>query len=92
MRLLEQFDLGKRVGILVNRFPDRLSITSARIQDEIGAPVVAEFEFHDRKVQEALAHAKLVPPDSSTGRQIRKAAHQLCWQPIADPAALVTPR
>jgi len=82
MRLLEQFDLGKRVGILVNRFPDRLSISSSRISDEIGAPVVGEFEYEDRKVQDALSNGKLVNPDSPTGRQLQKAAQRLCWEPL----------
>ena len=82
MRLLEQFDLHKRVGILVNRFPDRLSISSGRIADEIGAPVVGEFEYEDRKVQDALAHGKLVSPDSSTGKQLHKAAQRLCLEPL----------
>ena len=82
MRLLEQFDLAQRVGILVNRFPDRLSISTNRISDEVGAPVVGEFEFEDRKVQDALSHGKLVSPDSSTGKQMHKAAHRLCWEPV----------
>ena len=82
MRLLEQFDLHNRVGILVNRFPDRLSISSGRIADEIGAPVVGEFEYDDRKVQDALAHGKLVSPDSSTGKQLHKAAQRLCLEPL----------
>ena len=82
MRLLEQFDLSKRVGILVNRFPDRLSISSSRIAEEIGAPVVGEFEYEDRKVQDSLAHGKLVSPDSSTGKQLHKAACRLCWEPL----------
>ena len=82
MRLLEQFDLGKRVGILVNRFPDRLSISSTRISDEIGAPVVGEFEYEDRKVQDSLSHGKLVSPDSSTGKQLHKAAQRLCMDPL----------
>ena len=82
MRLLEQFDLGRRVGILVNRFTDRLSISTGRIADEIGAPVVGEFEYEDRKVQDALAHGKLVSPDSSTGKQLYKAAQRLCLEPL----------
>jgi pilus assembly protein CpaE len=82
MRLLEQFDLSKRVGVLVNRFPDRLSISSSRIADEIGAPVVGEFEYEDRKVQDALANGKLVSPDSSTGKQLQKMAQRLCWEPL----------
>ena len=82
MRLLEQFDLHKRVGVLVNRFPDRLSISSSRIAEEIGAPVVGEFEFDDRKVQDALANGKLVNPDSSTGKQMHKAAQRLCLEPL----------
>lgn len=82
MRLLEQFDLAKRVGILVNRFPDRLSVSSSRISEEIGAPVVGEFEYEDRKVQDALANGKLVSFDSSTGKQLQKAAQRLCWEPI----------
>ena len=82
MRLLEQFDLHKRVGILVNRFPDRLSISSSRIADEIGAPVLGEFEYEDRKVQDALAHGKLLSPDSSTGKQLHKAAQRLCLEPL----------
>ena len=82
MRLLEQFDLHKRVGVLVNRFPDRLSISSSRIAEEIGAPVVGEFEFDDRKVQDALANGKLVSPDSSTGKQMQKAAQRLCLEPL----------
>ena len=82
MRLLEQFDLDKRVGILVNRFPDRLSISTSRISEEIGAPVVGEFEYEDRKAQDALANGKLVSPDSSTGKQIHKAAQRLCLEPL----------
>lgn len=82
MRLLEEFDLSKRVGILVNRFPDRLSMSSSRIAEEIGAPVVGEFEYEDRKVQDALANGKLVSPDSSTGKQLQKAAQRLCWDPL----------
>jgi pilus assembly protein CpaE len=82
MRLLEQFDLAKRVGILVNRFPDRLSISSSRISEEIGAPVVGEFEYEDRKVQDALAHGALISPDSSTGKQLHRAAQRLCWEPL----------
>lgn len=88
MRYLEQFDLAKQVGVLVNRFPDRLSINTARIQDEIGAPVLAEFDYGDRKVQEALANGNLIDPDSSTGRQIRKAAQKLCWEPVQRSMAL----
>ena len=82
MRLLRQFDLDKRVGVLINRFPDRLSISSTRIAEEVGAPVVGEFEYEDRKVQEALANGKLLSPDSSTGKQLQKAAQRLCLEPL----------
>lgn len=82
MRLLEQFDLHKRVGILVNRFPDRLSISTSRISDEIGAPVLGEFEYEDRKVQDAMANGKLLSPDSSTGKQFHKSAVRLCLEPL----------
>jgi pilus assembly protein CpaE len=82
LKLLERFDLSKRTMLLVNRFADRLSLSTSKIAEEVGAPVAAEFEFDDKKVQDALANGKLVSPDSSVGKQLHKAAKRLCWEPL----------
>lgn len=82
LRLLDRFDLAKRTAVLVNRFADRLSLSTSKIAEEVGAPVAAEFEFDDKKVQDALANGRLVSPDSSVGKQLHKAAKRLCWEPI----------
>ena len=82
LRLLERFDLAKRTMLLVNRFADRLSISTNQIAEEVGAPVIAEFEFDDKKAQESLARGKLVSPDSSVGKHIAKSVKRLCWEPI----------
>ena len=82
LRLLERFDLAKRTMLLVNRFADRLSISTNKIAEEVGAPVIAEFEFDDKKAQESLARGKLVSPDSSVGKHIAKSVKRLCWEPI----------
>jgi pilus assembly protein CpaE len=82
LQLLERFDLAKRTMVLVNRFADRLPLSSGKIAEEVGAPVFAEFEFDDKRVQDALANGKLVNPDSSVGKQLHRAAKRLCWDPI----------
>lgn len=83
-RFLEKLGIGRRTGVLYNRFPGQVAISPARIAAEIGAPVLAEINFDDRKVGEAMRAGRLFEQSTSTARHIRKVAQRLVWEPATE--------
>jgi pilus assembly protein CpaE len=79
-QLLETMGLGRRTGILLNRFPHHVSIAASRVANEVGAPVLAEFDFDDRRVLQAMTNGSMFESGTSTSRQIRKMAQKLVQQ------------
>jgi pilus assembly protein CpaE len=80
-QLLDTMGLGRRVGVLLNRFPQHVGIAANRVSNEIGAPVLAEFDFDDRKVLSAMSHGIMFESGTATSRQIRKMAQKLIHEP-----------
>jgi pilus assembly protein CpaE len=76
---LERLGLGKRVGLLVNHFVHHSSMSANRIATETGVPVLAEFDFDDRKVQEAIRNGIRFETASPVVRQIYKMSEKLVW-------------
>jgi pilus assembly protein CpaE len=78
-QFLEKLGLGKRTGILLNRFANHVNLPAARVSAEIGSTVLAEFDFDDRKVQEAIRTGKLFDPSTPAAKQIRRISERLVW-------------
>ncbi|BDC52155.1 hypothetical protein F183_A44700 [Bryobacterales bacterium F-183] len=83
-RFLEKLGIGRRTGLLYTRFPGQVAVSSARIAAEVGAPVLAEINFDDRKVSEAMRAGRLFDQSTSTARHIRKVAQKLVWEPATE--------
>jgi pilus assembly protein CpaE len=80
-QLMETMGLGRRTGVLLNRFPQHVAIAAGRVANEVGAPVLAEFDFDDRKVLHAMSSGSMFEAGTGTSRQIRKMAHKLVQLP-----------
>lgn len=78
-QFLERIGLGKRAGLLVNRFVNHPPISAARISSETGVPVLAEFDFDDRKVQESIRNGVRFESGTALARQISKVCDKLFW-------------
>lgn len=83
-RFLDKLGIGRRTGLLYNRLPGHTAMSSSRLAAEIGAPVLAEINFDDRKVSEAMRAGRLFEQSTSTARQIRKVAQKLVWEPATE--------
>lgn len=81
---LERLGLGKRAGLLVNRFANHASLSASRISAETGVPVLAEFDFDDRKIQESIRTGTRFDPGTSLGRSILKMSEKLVWNLVRD--------
>jgi len=85
-QFLERLGLSKRVGLLVNRFVNHPPMSAARISTETGVPVLAEFDFDDRKIQESIRNGERFAPGTALARQIRKMCDKLFWDCIGQVA------
>lgn len=83
-QFLERLGLGKRVGVLLNRFANHASLAAGRVSTEIGAPVLAEFDFDDRKVQDSIRNGELFDPNTNAARQIRKMSAKLVFDLVRE--------
>lgn len=86
VQFLKSMDLAQRVALIVNRVPDSLSISASRLENEIGCPVAAEFDFEDRKIREALIRGQMIAEQSSLGKHIQRMAERICWDRAAQHA------
>jgi Flp pilus assembly CpaE family ATPase len=86
-QFLERLGMGKRVGLLVNKFANYQTMSPSRISAETGVPVLAEFDFDDRKIQDAIRTGTRFESGSNLGRQIRKACDKLVWEHVRQAVA-----
>ncbi len=80
-RFLERIGLGRRAGVLLNRLPGHSSVNTARVGVEIGAPVIAEFDFDERRALEAMGANRLFDERASLSRHIQRVSQKLVWEP-----------
>ncbi len=80
VQFLEQIGLGRRVNVLLSRFNQQDTMPPARVATEIGAPVVAEFNFNERDLLETISKGRPFDGKAPIARHIQRSAQKLIWE------------
>lgn len=91
MQFLEQIGLGRRVQVLLNRLANHDATPPARVATAIGAPVVAEFNFAERELLDAISKGEQFDRRASIARHIQRSAQKLVWEIAKSAQTGVTP-
>lgn len=89
LQFLQNIGLGGRVALILNRYPRRHVISPQEVAEVVGAPVTAVLPNDYQGVQQALARATCVSPNSDLGQAYGSLARGLLE---AVPTAGVEPK
>jgi Flp pilus assembly CpaE family ATPase len=84
VEFLRGFGLGKRVALVVNRYPKHHPLTPEQISDIVDVPVVATLPNDYRGVTSALSKGTFVDSKSELGRSYTALANSILENPVGD--------